>query len=306
MEWEIFEKLENFVSKSPDLQTVEEAESLRRELQTKLFPMDIDNKKGKVFDEGKGGYVAKKVKYAYEDIEMPFYLRKKIPTILKKFYGRLEQFYQPSLPEGLSILKPYLGNRKQLFEKEWRDSILKIRSFLRDKRVKAIFHSLPAIEIDFQHDEIKVHRHFSPDEVRAFIVSTLEPYAFYWKKTTSEGSICTQTLSSSTGESMGSISKPGPKNTGNKAVILLRIHLKECFKQKSPPFYRLIADLFNACEMERRSNWKPSQIKMRYERIRKDSSFNEEWWYEYYKNELAMCSNLHKMTGLVELIKENA
>jgi len=301
MELEIFEKLKNFLSKSSNLQTVEEAEHLRWELQEKLFPMDIEEK---VFDQSKRGYIVKRVKYAYEDMEMRYNLRKEIPTILEKFYERLEQFYRPPLPEELSILRPYLENPKQPFEKEWRDSISKIRSFLRDRRVKAIFDSLPAIEIDFRHDEIKVRRHFSPDEVRAFIVSTLEPYVFYWKTTTPEGSIYTQTLSSSTGESTDNTSKPGPKKVGNKAIILLRIHFKECFKQKSPPFYRFIADLFNAAKLERRTDWKPRQIKMRYERIRKELSFDEECWYEYYKNELAMCSNSHKINGLVELIKE--
>ena len=165
-------------------------------------------------------------------------------------------------------------------------------------------HSLPAVEIDFKYNVLNVHRHFSPDEVKVFIISVLEPYAFSWIRRTEEGSIYTQTLCSSTGELIGNTSKPGPKNTGNRAIILLRILFKECFKQKSPPFYRFIADLFNTSEMEGRADWKPSQIKMRYERIRKDSSFNEEWWYEYFKNELAMRSNLHKMTGLIELVKK--
>jgi hypothetical protein len=301
MAWEIFEKLKDFLSKDSSLQSSEEANSLEWELQEKLFPMDMS---AWVFDEKEGAYVAKKVRYAYEDMDMPFNLRKEIPTILEKFYERRNQLFRPPFFEKLPILRPYLEDPKKPFSKEWLDSILKIRKFLRDKRVRTIFDSLPTIEIDFKHNEVNLHRLFSPDEVKAFFISVLEPYAFSWIRRTEEGSIYTETICSSTGEPLGNTSKPGPKNVSNRAIILLRILFKECFKQKSPRFYRFIADLFNASKMEGRADWKPSQIKMRYERIRKDSSFNEDWWYECYKNELAMCSNSHKMTGLIELVKK--
>jgi hypothetical protein len=120
-----------------------------------------------------------------------------------------------------------------------------------------------------------------------------------------------KTLSSSSQIEVDKTSKPGPKSIANECIIPLTILLKRCYKcsekcrhKHHPSVYRCIADLFNACGIEGRTNWNSEEIEKRYGRIKKNAGLNEEWWYEHSKNQLAMSSNFHRETGLFELIQK--
>jgi len=283
----IFQKINNFLDKDPGLQTLDEAKALQLELFEKLVPED-----------------------PCSDMEIPPHLENelsglvnKFQPLLNNFYGRLNQLYGEfynTLPSADKMPKPYLEKPEQPSLIEWRkkerqDSIVKIRRFLRDERVKAILRSLPS------------------SEDQAFVVSVLEPHAFSWirrgKNELTYMEPFLETLSSSSVMTVEKTSKPGPKSTANDCIVLLTMHFKRCFqcfqkcKHKHPPIYQSIADLFNVCGMEYRSDWSEGQVKMRYQRIRKRAGFNENWWDMYYKNKFYILNHIGTRTGLIGLTR---
>jgi hypothetical protein len=283
----IFQEIKNFLDKDPSLQTLEEAKRLQLKLFEKLVPED-----------------------PFKDMEIPPDLANKLSAVvdefqplLNSFYGRLNQLYGEfynALPSADKILKPYLENPQQPSLVEWRnkerrDSIVKIRRFLRDERVKVILRSLP-----------------SPDD-KGFVVSVLEPQVFSWirrgKNELTYMEPFLETLTSSSVMLEVKTSKPGPKSMANECIVLLTMHLKHCFKcfekcrHNHPPIYQSIADLFNACEMNYRNNWSKDQVKMRHERIRKGAGFSENWWDCYYKNKFYISKDIGRKTGLIGLIR---
>lgn len=317
----ISEKLKSFFARDLPFQTLEEAEKLSAELKEKFHLWGYQTQpKGRILIIEKFVFLSNTVHYNFDNLNEETY------GLLVKFFTHLMGSHD-SLP--FKVDKQYLEAPTKAFKEKYRDLAMKeertrakIIEFLNDKRVNDICRSLPTIEVDFKipngNGEVVCNCCYSPDEVMAFIISVLEPKVFYWlsywegKTENGEMEFLTfeKTLSSSSCIVVDKTSKAESKSIADDCIILLTILLKKCFKcsekcthKHHPSVYRCIADLFNACGMKGKENWNSEKIEKKYGRIKKVSSFNEEWWQKYYKNKLALYANHHKETGLCELIQ---
>lgn len=274
----ISQKIINFFSKSPSLK---EAEKLLTGFKER-FRFWGYHEKGKerhfVF---------------FDEINETMKLEKETHKLLDRLLTYCQEQDSPSL----KVDKPYIESLGKAFKKKYPDLALKMQKtkeeltrFLSDTRVITIFNHIPSVE-----DKL-------------FIVAILEPVAFSWYREIEKiGHYIT--LSSQTPE-IERNTTPGPKSIANKCIIPLVLHLKKCFNcleqcthRHHPSVYRCIGDLFNACEMEGKTDWNLGRIKERYKTIKKDPSFNEKWVQFHYRDRLAFNSNFHKKTGLFELIQ---
>lgn len=235
---------------------------------------------GKIIPEC-GEFISEEAKQA------TYYQKKKLIELTHRVRIRYDEAYEHSLPwQYAKVIKPYNEPPKKPFRKEWKDSLIYMRQFLKEKRVKEIlmeFKSDTLFEIPRpDNPSQKMTVKFAVHDNRVFVIYLIEPLVLFGT------SLMMKTPETKYKEKLGRI------------IVLLAIHFKKCLGDEH---YAWMANLLSTCIGKKLTE---GSVKERIYRFRKkESEKYKVWWSnDYYYHHLGLCKMAAKDSGLSQLVRK--
>ena len=235
---------------------------------------------GKIIPEW-GEFISQEAK------EATYYQKKKLIELTHRLGIRYNEAYEQSLPwQYAKVIKPYNEPPKKPFRREWKDPLIDMRKFLREKRVKEIL-------MEFKFDTIfeiprpdnpseKMTVKFTRHDNRVFVIYLIEPLVLFGTSLIMK------------------ISKTNYKEKLERIIVLLAIHFKKCLGAEH---YGWIANLLSACIGKKLTEGSVKEIVYRFRK--KGSEKYQDWWSnDYYYYHCGLCKMTAKDSGLSQLVRK--